>query len=103
MQQALDSYDKMVLSYYGISSFEAMKDINMVNHIPTEDRIEVASHLAISLIQINDHCVDNFRIFPKSKAEEYNEVAMSGCCGSSDGEVTCKSGEIYLVGFNYGH
>jgi len=29
--------------------------------------------------------------------------AKNSCCGSWQGEHTCRSGRVYRVGFNYGH
>lgn len=49
---------------------------------------------------------DNRRHAKKSdpaSVERYNYWANKGCCGIKDFEVTAPDGEVYMIGFNYGH
>jgi hypothetical protein len=50
-------------------------------------------------------CVDNYRYADLRYPEEvkkYLETYYKGCCGYSD-NVIYDNGNLFLVGFNYGH
>lgn len=49
---------------------------------------------------------DNYRVAlkgNKGQVKLYQTIMDKGCCGYFDSEYVCKSGKVYLVGFNYGH
>jgi hypothetical protein len=50
--------------------------------------------------------VDNIRWARKwdgGAAEAYEKARDGGCCGSYDTEVETESGDVWLLGCNYGH
>jgi len=50
--------------------------------------------------------MDNFRVARITDAEaciKYEERRKSGCCGSVDQVTEDGDGNLWLVGFNYGH
>jgi hypothetical protein len=59
------------------------------------------------IAEVDDTCIDNERIARKSninEVEKYKDYRWDGCCGFVDEEFTApEDGEIYLIGFNYGH
>lgn len=63
------------------------------------DEVQVAFACMISDLEY----VDNFRIYPLWMKNDYLDQRDRGCCGSADSQVKCKSGNIYLIGCNYGH
>lgn len=74
----------------------------LFSYVRPEDYEQVREEFNQHVERINDNC-DNYRIFPESMSAEYDKVSDHGCCGSFDKELTCKSGNVYLIGFNYGH
>lgn len=49
---------------------------------------------------------DNHRYAKKSdrsSVDRYKYHQKKGCCGFKDFEVTALDGEVYMLGFNYGH
>jgi hypothetical protein len=53
----------------------------------------------------NYECADNFRfakVGDKYQEYFYNLAKENGCCGFYDRQIYIK-GELYLIGFNYGH
>lgn len=98
-----DKFTSVALGYFGYSEPKQLLEMKLLQHVPEQDRIEVGVEFGLSLIKINDHCVDNFRVFPESMEEEHNKQALQGCCGSFDSKITVRSGNKYLFGFNYGH
>jgi hypothetical protein len=100
---SLDSYQKLALSCFKLSSLEELKSLSCLKDIPLKDRIEVGVYYGTSLIEINELCIDNHRIFSVDNTKEYKDVQSKGSAGSFDGKITCQSGASYLVGFNYGH
>lgn len=75
----------------------------LLKHIPDEDVAEVAVEFVLQLDRLNEDCCDNYRVFPEHMSDEFNECASQGCCGSYDWTFETPSGNIYLMGFNYGH
>lgn len=75
----------------------------LYRYVKDEDKAAVSAFLEAEEERIDDPCVDNYRIYPEDKSDEYDEQANTGCCGFHDTEFTGPSGTVYLVGFNYGH
>jgi hypothetical protein len=56
--------------------------------------------------QINNPCVDNFRMaraWKSSDCRRYQREKKKGCCGFFDELVVAPDGNKYLIGCNYGH
>lgn len=75
----------------------------MLEHVLDKDKKALSEFIEKCEIDIDDLCIDNHRVFPEHMQAEYDEMAYSGCCGFFDTKFTGPSGQIYLVGFNYGH
>lgn len=53
-----------------------------------------------------DDCVDNFRVARvgnTSQQRRYRQQKENGCCGSEDFIATGPDGNLYRLGYNYGH
>lgn len=51
-------------------------------------------------------CMDNYRAAKVSDPEQvkaYEEQRRNGCCGSCDVSIEDDDGNLWIVGFNYGH
>lgn len=49
---------------------------------------------------------DNYRVAKVGEVEQeetYFRIQQNGCCGFCDVQLKGPDGEIYLIGFNYGH
>ena len=60
----------------------------------------------LDFVTKDKECVDNFRCADLRNPEEvkkYLEAYYKGCCGFSDNVVAGENGDLFLVGFNYGH
>ncbi len=67
-----------------------------------EDRDELMEELTYQ-IALNDlEYADTYRATPEMDGIE-KHVAKQSCCGSWEGKHTCKSGNTYFIGCNYGH
>lgn len=77
--------------------------MNIFKHVQECDLLEIKGYLQMYVDSVNDHCIDNYRIFPADMRDEYDDIAFRGCCGSFDTKHTTESGNVYLIGFNYGH
>ena len=57
--------------------------------------------------RIKDKCVDNYRVCQVIDGKttiDYQMKRAHGCCGSLDTTVTNpKTGNVFAIGFNYGH
>lgn len=56
--------------------------------------------------EIDDPCIDNHRVALKDDEDElrqYEEIKSEGCCGFYDDEVEAPTGNVYLIGCNFGH
>lgn len=86
---------------YGNAIREAIPDI------PPQDFKWLANKSAAMYRQIDDPCIDNYRVAKVGDAEseaKYQEAYESGCCGSWDETYTnAVTGNSYKIGFNYGH
>jgi len=82
---------------------ETLASNSLYRFVKKEDLEVVANALDEAVVSVDDHCIDNFRVFPEIMSFDYNEVRDDGCCGSYDNEVVAPSGVKYLIGFNYGH
>jgi hypothetical protein len=82
---------------------ESLTENPLFKFVKKEDLETVSNALDEAVVSVDDHCIDNFRVFPEIMSFNYNEVAEDGCCGSYDNEVVAPSGVKYLIGFNYGH
>lgn len=70
-----------------------------------EDANEIISYFA-SQDEEEYEYMDNRRVcldYVEEQLLQYKTQQSEGCCGYMDEELTCKSGNIYMVGFNYGH
>jgi hypothetical protein len=103
IEKELDAYELTAMSYFGLSSISGFNTLNLLKNIPELDRIEVGVFFGMALVEVNDQCIDNYRVFSKNDTDKYNEIQSQGCCGFYDSEITCGSGVTYLIGFNYGH
>ena len=94
----MDSYQKYVESYsdhcYGLVA-------NVFDKVKAIDLDEVKAHFIVNVSKLE--FADNFRVYPLSQEKEYTEQQNKGCCGFWDVQFKCKSGNIYLLGCNYGH
>lgn len=54
---------------------------------------------------LNDGCIDNFRCcVGESMSQAYKDAYHNGCCGFSDTVVQNPlTGNVFMIGFNYGH
>jgi hypothetical protein len=53
-----------------------------------------------------EECCDNFRaarVGNTAQMRRYRRQKARGCCGSSDWEAVGPDGNVYALGFNYGH
>ena len=99
----MDSFEKIAYTYFQLESLEHAKKLRegLLKFIKTDD----ISELLVEFVKEAVECefVDNLRFYPHDMREEFYKVADSGCCGSANFSVKCKSGNLYRVGFNYGH
>ena len=91
----MDSYQKALQTVFG------SLDSYILRNVPCRDREEVG--IALMLAWQGCEYVDNCRVFPIRQTKEHFAVRDKGCCGSFDSQVKCQSGNVYWIGFNYGH
>lgn len=91
----MDSYEKFACDLFG------SLDPSFARHVLDIDKSEVVVQFATVVCGLEYS--DNYRIYPMSMKREYYELRNRGCCGFFDSMVTCKSGNQYLIGCNYGH
>lgn len=91
----MDSYQKALQTMYG------SVDAYVLRNVRYKDKEEVG--IALMMSEAGCEHVDNYRVFPLHRKEEHFAVRNRGCCGSFDSQVKCRSGNIYWIGFNYGH
>lgn len=90
----MDSFQKYAESVFG-SNTELFKHVEQGDL----DEVLVSFSLLVSDLQYSD----NYRVFPWSMKKEYYAKSAGGCCGSWDTSLRCKSGNVYLMGCNFGH
>lgn len=88
---------------YGSSDDDEFSSEPLLKFVPDEDIEEVAVEFVYQLDKANEECCDNYRVYPEHMSDEFNEVASQGCCGSHDWTFKAPNGNVYLMGFNYGH
>lgn len=93
----MDSYQKYVQSY----SDRTARTDHVFGRVTAIDLDEVKTHFIVNVSKLD--FADNFRVYPISQQKEYNDQKNKGCCGFWDVQFKCKSGNIYLLGCNYGH
>lgn len=79
-----------------------------IPHISDKDLPWLCNQCASVYKDIDDGCVDNFRVCSSFGASdmssEYKTARNSGCCGSRDVRVNNPlTGNAFMIGFNYGH
>lgn len=95
----MDNFDFKIISHiHNIGDPQSV-----FKHVKSKDLVEVAERFSKYIDDIDDHCVDNYRVFPESMGNEYDSIKYQGCCGFADYTYTASSGNTYLMGFNYGH
>lgn len=95
--QNLDGFEKMTLDFverYGPG---------FLAQVAPSDIADIAVAFVTYAAPYLSDCIDNFRIYPVGKRDEYRRIAAKGCCGSFDTVIKAKSGRAYMAGFNYGH
>lgn len=90
----MDSYTKFADDFFKMCN-------NVLQYVKQEDVEEVKVAFAVNVAGLQ--YADNFRIFPYSMLNDYKKVKEKGCCGFFDSSVKCVSGNIYLIGCNFGH
>lgn len=72
-----------------------------------DKRIVAWANDCLSELEENYDCVDNVRVANSRKSSQirrYMRQKDNGCCGSFDVKKTCPvDGQVYYLGFNYGH
>lgn len=91
----MDSYQKFAMDELG------PKESGLFQHVKKEDLDEVWVRFALAVNGVM--YADNFRVFPLDMRKKYDELRRRGCCGFWDTEYKCVSGNVYLMGCNYGH
>jgi len=99
----MDAYEKTALHFWGLDNPAQVEALNngLLKHITNEDKAELL--IAVAVRAGHEECVDNFRIFPHDMRDAFYAIADTGCCGSLNESFKCKSGNLYRIGFNYGH
>lgn len=99
----MDAYEKTAFNYWNLGNPEQVEALNegLLKFVKNEDKAELLTELAVQAG--HEEYVDNHRIFPHDMREEFYAIANKGCCGSSNTPHKCKSGNLYRIGFNYGH
>lgn len=70
-----------------------------------EDGILLYEEMELLEEEVDDGCIDNYRIVLVGDIEGekiYQEAVNNGCCGSQDKEVMI-NGKLYRIGCNFGH
>lgn len=99
----MDSYEKATLNYFGLKELSELKELDLFKFVPYKDRIEIAVRLATCILREDVEFVDSHRVFPVSMEREYQEFLKKCCCGFYDERMKTRSGNLYYIGFNYGH
>jgi hypothetical protein len=81
---------------------------NWMPEINKDDLAFVCNRAASIYQKIDDGTVDNFRVCRRLEGGDvtarYREVMANGCCGFHDETFyNPKTGNIFSIGFNYGH
>ena len=99
----MDAYEKAAFNYWNLGNPEQVDALNkgLLEFVENEDKAELLTELAVQAG--HEEYVDNHRILPHDMREEFYAIADKGCCGSSNNPHKCKSGNLYRIGFNYGH
>lgn len=99
----MDSYEKAALAYFGKKELNELKELDFLKFAPYKDRIEIAVRVATSVLREDVEFVDSYRAFPVHMEKEYQKFLSHCCCGFYDERLTTCSGNLYYIGFNYGH
>lgn len=93
----MDSYDKAIAQYWGNLNKGFFIRIN-----PTDiDCVKEAIFRAFPDIDNEYEYNDNHRVYHISQRKKFDQTQT--CCGHCEISIKCKSGRVYLYGFNYGH
>lgn len=91
----MDSYQKYSNDFWKAYMEFYLKDVAAADL----DEVKVALSVVVSHLDY----ADNFRIYRLKDRAAYYKQADKGCCGSWTSYYKCKSGNIYILGCNYGH
>ena len=92
----MDSYTKFADDFFGPAGASSLFENVEIGDL---DEVRVTFALAAEGLEY----ADNFRVFSINNKKEYYAQASKGCCGSFDSSIRCKSGNVYLIGCNFGH
>ena len=100
-QRKVDMYKKLDRFEQATADYWRGFNVSFMAHVKPEDYMDVLVDITIPMSF--EECVDNARVYPIERMTEYDKVKMQGCCGFFDRTSTGRSGQVYLIGFNYGH
>ena len=95
MHKKLDRFEQATADYWG------SVNVNFMTHVKPDDYMDVLVELTLAML--DEEYIDNIRVYPIERMREYDRVKMQGCCGFFDRTTKARSGQVYLIGFNYGH
>jgi hypothetical protein len=82
--------------------------LDTIPDINKHDFLFVCNKLAKMMLDIDDCCVDNYRLCRSDSkgfwSKEYRECSENGCCGEYDVSVyNTYTKNYFMIGCNYGH